>query len=245
MKTPKLLIGLLIAATPGVLLASTETDRKIEDAATSSYNYKTVLQGHVKVKVKDGVVTLTGTLPDAGQKDLAEDTVSNLPGVTRVDDRIEVKSAAPKRSDDWIAFKINSSLLMHANVSAANTKVDVTNGVVTLTGEAENSAQKDLTTLYAKEIEGVKSVNNQMAVNPKSNPALGDTIDDASITAQVKYALLAHRSTSAMKTKIETQNGVVTISGEASTDAEKSLVTKLAEGVRGVKSVTNNMTVKM
>ena len=39
-------------------------------------------------------------------------------------------------------------------------------------------------------------------------------------------------------------DGVVAISGEAASDAEKSLVTKLARDIRGVKSVTNFMTVK-
>jgi osmotically-inducible protein OsmY len=66
-------------------------------------------------------------------------------------------------------------------------------------------------------------------------------MDDASITAQVKSALLSHRSTSALKTKVETDNGVVTLSGPAKNAAEKSLVTKLAEDTTGVKSVVNNM----
>jgi len=73
---------------------------------------------------------------------------------------------------------------------------------------------------------------------------VADRIDDASITSQVKFALLNHRSTSALKTKITTNEGVISISGEAATDAEKSLVTKLAQDVRGVKSVGNTMTVK-
>jgi osmotically-inducible protein OsmY len=56
-------------------------------------------------------------------------------------------------------------------------------------------------------------------------------------------ALLYHRSTSALKTGVETKNGVVTISGEAANAAEKDLVSKLVKDVNGVKSVTNQMTV--
>ena len=73
---------------------------------------------------------------------------------------------------------------------------------------------------------------------------VGEKIDDGSITAQIKYELFSHRSTSAVKTKINTINGKVIISGEAGSDAEKDLVTKLAKSVRGVQSVDNNMTVK-
>jgi osmotically-inducible protein OsmY len=69
-------------------------------------------------------------------------------------------------------------------------------------------------------------------------------MDDASITSQVKYSLLSHRSTSALSTKVITEDGVVSISGVADSDAEKSLVSKLAQDTRGVKSVVNDMTVK-
>ena len=73
---------------------------------------------------------------------------------------------------------------------------------------------------------------------------MSENIDDASITTQVKYALLTHKGTSALKTKLETNDGVIVITGEARSDAEKALVTKLAQDVRGVKSVRNEMTVK-
>jgi osmotically-inducible protein OsmY len=69
-------------------------------------------------------------------------------------------------------------------------------------------------------------------------------MDDASITTQVKYALLANKATGAFKTGISTTEGVITITGVANSEAEKALVTKLAGDIRGVKSVTNDMTVK-
>jgi osmotically-inducible protein OsmY len=69
-------------------------------------------------------------------------------------------------------------------------------------------------------------------------------MDDASITGQIKLALLGHKSTSAVGTKVTTDKGAVTITGEAANDTEKDLVTELAHEVRGVKSVDNQMTVK-
>jgi osmotically-inducible protein OsmY len=70
-----------------------------------------------------------------------------------------------------------------------------------------------------------------------------EKIDDASITAQVKASLLSHRSTSAVKTKVQTTDGVVTVTGIAKNAAEKSLVTKLVNDINGVGSVINNMTI--
>jgi osmotically-inducible protein OsmY len=246
MKLHHILVSSLIAVSSVSLFAASDTDRKIEAAAKASYNYRTVLEDKVTVTVNDGVVTLTGVVADKDLKSIAEDTVSNLPGVLRVDDQITLDPALQEHSDAWIAWKIHYQLLVHADVSYSDTKVDVKDGVVTLTGTAETMAQKELTGEYAKEIDWVKSVKNDLVVkaSPAKPQTVGETIDDTSITSQVKYALFTHKSTSALKTKVTTTDGVVVITGEAANDAEKSLVGKLAQRIRGVKSVTNNMTVK-
>jgi hyperosmotically inducible periplasmic protein len=235
---------ILVAASPAGLFASSDTDHKIEESAKDSYNYKTVLNDKVDVSSRDGVVTLTGKVQDRQQRDLAADTVANLPGVVSVNNEIVVLSDVPEHSDKWIGIEIRSRLLVKAHVSATSTTVDVNDGVVTLSGTANSSAQKDLTEFYAKGVEGVRSVTNNITVldNPPKE-TVGENIDDASITGQVKFELASHGSTSAMKTKVETQNGVVTIHGVASNEAEKTLVTKLAESIRGVTSVDNRMRV--
>ena len=117
-----------------------------------------------------------------------------------------------------------------------------------------SAAQKDLTTEYAKDVEGVKAVKNEMTVlTAATKPgekttgekvdAMTESIDDASITALVKTTLLYHRSTSALNTTVETKEGVVTLAGKAKNAAEKDLATKLVSDVHGVKKVVNNMTV--
>jgi osmotically-inducible protein OsmY len=247
MKIKTLSVLLAAAAAPLALFASASNDRKIEDAARASYNYRTVLEDHVKVAAKDGVVTLSGWVQDNDDKALAEDTVENLPGVISVKNEITIKSTYAEHSDAWMAVKIRGRLLVKANVSAATTKVEVKDGVVTLTGTAKNAAQKELTEAYTKDIDWVKSVNNQIVVQDTDTSAgqtVGEKIDDASITSQVKFALLAHKATSALKTKVTTTDGVVRLSGDANSDAEISLATKLAQDVRGTRSVTNDMRVK-
>jgi hyperosmotically inducible protein len=249
MKIQKLLALSLMTAAPVMLFANSQ-DSQIEDAAKASYNFHAVLNDHVKAHADNGVVTLTGRVEDRDQKALAEDTVRNLPGVVSVVDKIRVESEPAEHSDAWIALKIRSSLLFHANVSAADTKVDVSNGTVVLTGTVANAAQKDLTEAYAKDIDGVQSVNNELMIkeNTSDSPSTVSSarvdMDDASITSEVKYALLSHRSTSALKTKVTTKDGVVMISGDASSDAEKDLVSKMASSIRGVRSVDNDMVVR-
>lgn len=239
------LVALSVTSEP--LHASTKDDR-IESSAKQSYVFKTYLKGdEIKINSKDGVVTLTGTVSEESHKSLAERTVAALQGVKKVDNKLEVKGERPAdNSDAWVLAKVKAALLFHKNVSAIQTEVDVKDGIVTLRGEAASDAQKDLTTEYVKDVEGVKDVRNEMNVSgtPKgTTDSLGEMIDDASITASVKSALLLQRSTSALHTKVNTNNGVVTLSGRAKNAAEKDLVTKLVSDIKGVKNVKNKMTI--
>jgi len=238
--------GAILAASPSV--RASDTDSRIESSAAKSYVFKTYLKDDsIKTESKDGVVTLTGTVNIASDKSLAQDTVASLPGVVSVDNQLLVKGEQPaEHSDTWIGLKVKSALLFHRNVSATGTTVYVKNGIVTLQGEASSVAEKELTTEYAKDVDNVKSVRNEMtiATTPAAPDAtIGDKIDDASITAEVKSSLLSHHSTSAMHTTVSTADGVVTLSGIAKNDAEKSLVTKLTTDINGVTSVINNMTI--
>jgi osmotically-inducible protein OsmY len=192
---------------------------------------------------------LTGTVTKASDKSLAQDTVASLPGVISVDNQLQVSGEQPaEHSDAWIGWKVKSALLFHRNVSATGTDVDVKDGIVTLTGQASSLAQRELTTEYAKDVDNVKGVKNDMTIaqTPATPDAtIGDKIDDASITAEVKSSLLSHHSTSALRTTVSTTDGVVTLGGVAKNEAEKSLVTKLATDINGVTSVINNMTIEV
>jgi len=258
---------IILALALGALVPSATTlraddrDDKIEDAYKNSYVYRTQLHdSDISISSKNGTVTLKGTVDSADQKRLAEDTAQGLPGVTRVDDMIKVRNEPKESSDDWIAVKVRGALLFHRNVSITDTKVTVRSGVVTLTGLADNEAEKALAAEYAADVKGVQKIDNRIEVGTRHSDAamvdsaahkaavtdrsVGEKIDDASITAQLKYALGVRRSTSALKTEITTREGVVKITGTAQNGAEKDLVTQLAKNIDGVRDVQNDMTVR-
>jgi osmotically-inducible protein OsmY len=240
-------VGSMVAS--GTLQATPMSDR-IESSAKKSYVFKTYLKGDdIKVNAaNDSVVTLTGTVPEWSHRSLAEETVAGLPGVIRVENKLEVKGGQPaETSDVWIGMKVKNALMFHRNVSGLKTEVDVKDKVVTLRGQASSEAQKELTTEYARDVEGVSSVKNDMAVKKTGKTTVekvGEYMDDASITAQVKLALLFHRSTSVVKTKVNTKEGVVTVRGVAKNVAEKDLVGKLAMDINGVKEIKNEITIE-
>jgi len=237
-------VALLALSMP---VQASKMDNRIESSAKNSYVFKTYLQADdIKVQSEDGAVTLTGTVSEESHKSLAEETVADLPGVESVNNELKVKGTPPaEMSDAWITAKVKTIFLFHKNVSAM-TEVSTKDGIVTLQGKADNEAQKELTTEYAKDVEGVKGVNNEMTGGTiaKKKRTVGEKIDDASITAQVKMTLLYHHSTSALNTKVKTKRGVVALSGKAKNVAEKDLAAKYANDVNGVKSVNNRMTIE-
>ena len=249
-----LLVAMAIVFAGNANLFASDTDQRIESSAKQTYVYRTYLKNDkIKVKSTDGAVTLTGTVNEDSHKSLAQETVASMPGVKSVDNKLTLKGKAPlDGTDAWLITKVKLTLLFHKNVNASGTKVSSKKGAITLRGKATSLAQKDLTTEYAGDVDGVKSVKNDMTVPPvvastgtaavaKKMDAVAEVIDDASITALVKMTLLSHRSTSALNTKVETKDGIVSLSGKAKNGAEKDLATKLVSDVQGVKTVVNNM----
>ncbi len=251
------IVSMLFTTVP---LFATETDDRIESSAKMTHVFKTYLKDdNITIQSKDGFVTLTGTVLDASHKTLAGETIAGLPGVKGVDNKLEEKgeNRPLEKSDAWLITKVKTTLLFHRNVSGIGTEVLADNGTVTLRGEASNVDQKELTTEYVMDVDGVETVKNEMTVSDavelkpddkKTSEKVIDTVieavDDASITALVKTSLLYHRSTSGLSTKVETKDGVVTLEGKAKTAAGKDLAGKYAADVDGVKRVNNNMTVE-
>ncbi len=260
MKKPMYRLAIIATMASTFLISSpifaVGTDDQIEATAKRTYVFKTYLKDdNIKLQANEGAVTLTGTVSDVSHKSLAAETVAGLPGVKSVDNKLVEKSGVPAaKSDAWLITKVKTTLLFHKNVNAMATEVTAQKGIITLRGNAANMAQKDLTTEYAMDVEGVKNVKNEMKVAKtpvKTTPQVVtskvdtavDSIDDASITALVKVTLLNHRSTSMINTTVDTKDGVVTLGGKAKTAAEKDLAGKFAGDVQGVNKIVNNMTI--
>jgi len=247
LRPPFHLAALLLAASCP-LLATAETDERIVAAARASYNFNTYLKDDkVTIASKHGAVTLTGKVQDEFHRELAEATLAGLPGVKSVNNQLSLAGEpAAADPDARLRARAQTALLFHRRLSTAHAVVQVDHGVLTLRGEAEDQAQKDLAGEYLKGLEGVVRVDNDMTVagaHPRRR-ALRRKIDDASITAQVKMALLFNKSTSAVHTQVRTDAGVVTLTGAAGSRAEKQLVTRIVKNIEGIRRVLNRMTVE-
>ena len=247
LRTPLHLATIVLVASAAALNA-TETDERIIQSARNSYNFKTYLKDDkITIASKGGAVTLTGKVQDEFHRSLAEETLSGLPGVTGVNNQLSLSlETGVVNPDATLRAKVQAALLFHRRLSATRTTVKVDDGVVTLQGEAESQAQKALATEYVQGLDGVARVDNEMTVasGPPRRKEIRAKIDDASLTAQVKLALLFNKSTSAVHTKVRTEHGVVTLSGAAKSKAERDLVTRIIRNIEGIRKVRNQMTVE-
>jgi osmotically-inducible protein OsmY len=183
----------------------------------------------VNVEAAGVVITLTGAVPSLAFSRLAEEAAAGVPGVHRVENRLEL---APRlTADQETRWDVINRLLLARSMGNAAVRVKVDAGIVTLTGEADPVA-KQLAEINARLARGAKLVRNEIAVRQDA-PAL----DDASLRALVGYALQSYASIRELNLDISAREGHVTLRGPAPKHCH-TFVELVAETVRGVEDVT-------
>ena len=145
--------------------------------------------------------------------------------------------------DAALLTSVKSALAADPVTEAGEINVDVNRGVVKLAGYVDSPKEKQQAGDVARKVDGVQSVQNDISVK-KSDESVGEVIDDSILTAKVKAALIADSSTKAHQINVETQEGVVQLSGFVDNATAKSTAGEVARGVNGVKSVQNDLQVK-
>lgn len=134
--------------------------------------HRNVSAANTQVYVEEGIVTLRGEAANAAQKELTSE-YADVEGVREVRNEMTVAKASPVNSEQTIQEKIDDAsitaqvkmtLLTHRSTSAVKTSVTTKEGVVTVSGQAKNGAEKDLVTKLVNDIHGVSSVINNMTV---------------------------------------------------------------------------------
>lgn len=79
---------------------------------------------------------------------------------------------------------------------------------------------------------------------PSNDKSAGEVVDDAWITTKVKAAFVEDPTVKALDIKVDTFKGVVQLSGFANSSAEMARAAEIARGIKGVKSVKNDVRLK-
>jgi osmotically-inducible protein OsmY len=107
------------------------------------YWESSITAGEISVTTKDGVVALTGSVPNYFEKMEAEHVAGRVAGVMAITEELKVRLPDYKeRSDTDIAQSTLNALAWNVVVSRDHAKVKVENGRVTLDGEVDWYYQK-------------------------------------------------------------------------------------------------------
>jgi osmotically-inducible protein OsmY len=136
---------------------------KIRQQSTS---YGNNVFDSLQVLVKDGGVTLTGKVRNAYLYDVAEEAAMEVPGVRKVDNKIEI--LPPSQNDDRLRLAIyrrlkNDDRLFYYFLGARpSLNIIVDRGRVTLTGYVDTEGDRILAGSLVRQMSGVLSVENQL-----------------------------------------------------------------------------------
>ncbi len=153
------------------------------------------------------------------------------------------RSAGESIDDTVILTKVKADLAADPVAKATQIDVEVYKGVVQLNGFVDSQANRDRAGQVARQVAGVTQVKNNLQVQTAERSA-GVTVDDQTVTAKVKAALVDAKVTKADQINIETRNGVVQLSGFVDSAEAKAAAERIARGVNGVSGVSNKITVK-
>ena len=166
--------------------------------------------------------------------------------------RAEAQTAAPaptaisvgtRIDDSVVTTKVKSALLADPDVKSSDIKVETRNGEVMLSGFVNNQMQVDRAILVARGVPGTTEVANRMTVK-EGSATVGNAVDDAIITAKLKSALLADPNIKSFDIAVVTRKGEAQLSGFVDNQRQIDHATELSRAVDGVKSVTNEMSIK-
>jgi osmotically-inducible protein OsmY len=190
----------------------------------------------IGVTVKDGVVTLMGTVDGYYKKIEAENAAKNVDGVKAVVEEIDVHYSNSIKTDKDIANDVLKALIDNWSVPDHKIKVKVEKGWITLDGELTWNYQKEAANKAIAYLPGVKGVVNNIRIKAE--------IQNEIEKKQVEKALGSNWTLHPEDIHVKVDGNKVTLTGSVSSLYQKELAGKIAWKTPGIWSLDNELVVE-
>jgi len=181
--------------------------------------------------VKNGIVTLVGSVQNFAAKIAAEEAAHGVRGVLDVASDVEVKpTGALSRTDTDIAAAVRRALEWDALVDNEKIQSTVSSGCVTLTGTVKYLRERDDAQRVVEHLIGVRGVFNDIEVS-------GLGVEPTDVRHAIEGALVRHAERGAEHIGIDVEGSTVTLSGKVDSWSEKRAILGIVKHTRGVATV--------
>ena len=212
----------------------TKADSKIQQDVTTELKWDpSVTTNELSISVKDGIVSLRGSVPHYSERSAAEAAVQRVCGVRAVANELEVKILGMFEKTDEDVAKAAVSALEWNYQAPDNVKVTVTNGWITLKGQADWEFERTAAYDAIRHLMGVKGVSNEISLKVKTQPS--------DIKTRIEEALKRSAETDAKNIRVSIDGSCVTLSGDVHSFAESEDARFAAWSAPGVMIVQNDL----
>ena len=189
---------------------------------------------NIDVDTKEGIVTLEGTITRPDQETHAIQIARTVPNVKDVVSRLQVEP------------QVGTTNLDEKTEQAAENTGEKLEDTAEKTGEKIADTAEKTGDKIEETAEKAGDKIGELADKTEDkadNLNVGEAVDDASTTAKVKLALAKDEQVAAYRIDVDTNNGVVTLTGNVKSKAEANRAIQVAESIKGVKKVNSDLKV--
>lgn len=188
----------------------------------------------IGVEVREGVVTLTGTVTNYAKKVAAQDAAHRVAGVLDVANEIEVRPDGLVRNDRILARAVRHVLEWDAFIPDERILSTVSDGWVTLEGEVDLWREREDAEKAVLRLQGVVGVINKIRMVPRK-------VDPEELREQIEYALERRADRQADRLRIEVNDGTVDVFGRVHSWQEKRAVLGSISHAPGVMAIRDHL----
>ena len=212
-----------------------KSDNDLQQDVLDEIEWRTTLApSEVGVSVKDGVVTLSGSVSSYYKKRSAELAAEKVAGVKAIVQDMEVDlPGSSVRSDEDIAKAAYDALRWHTNIPDEKIEIVVNDGWIKLEGEVDWSYQKTAARQAVEDLTGVYGVINDIKIKPHVK------VED--INRRIQSAFARHASLDANHIHVDVEGGKVTLKGKVRSYVEKRDAEDAAWIAPGVTSIDDRL----